>query len=101
MRLIPIEAVPNQELTLNIDGNRWLLRLKVAKSSMIADVYRNDSALLIGQRIAVGTPMIPHQYLQSAGNFILLVDNEELPDWKQFGVTQQLLYVEPGELGNA
>lgn len=101
MRLIPMEAVPNQELTLNIDGNRWLLRLKVAKSSMIADVYRNDVALLLGQRIAVGTPMIPYQYLQGAGNFILLVDNEELPDWKQFGITQQLLYVEPGELSNA
>ena len=101
MRLIPMEAVPNQELTLNIEGNRWLLRLKVAKSSMIADVYRNDAALLLGQRIAVGTPIIPYQYLQGAGNFILLVDGEELPDWRQFGVTQQLLYVEPGELGNA
>lgn len=101
MRLIPIEAVPNQELTLYIDGNRWLLRLKVAKSSMIADIYRNDSALLLGQRIAVGTPMIPYQYLQGAGNFILLVDNEQLPDWKQFGITQQLIYVEPGEMGSA
>ena len=68
---------------------------------MIADVYRNDAALLLGQRIAVGTPIIPYQYLQGAGNFILLVDNEELPDWRQFGVTQQLLYVEPGELANA
>ena len=100
MRLIPMEAVPNQELTLNIDGNRWLLRLKVAKSSMIADVYRNDAALLLGQRIAVGTPIIPYQYLQGAGNFILLVENEQLSDWRQFGITQQLLYVEPGRLSH-
>jgi hypothetical protein len=101
MRMIPIERLPNQELTLNIDGTRWLLRLKVARSSMICDVLRDDEPLVLGQRIAVGTPIIPYRYLAGAGNFILLVDGEALPDWQQFGVTQQLAYVAPGELPDA
>ena len=52
MRVVPIEPVPNQELTLNLDGVRWTLRLKVAQASMVADVLRNDDPLVLGQRIA-------------------------------------------------
>ena len=101
MRVVPIEPVPNQELTLNMDGVRWTLRLKVAQTSMVADVLRNDDSLVLGQRIAVGTPILPYAYMQGDGNFIFLTDNEQLPDWQQFGRTQQLLYVAPGELSNA
>lgn len=98
MRNIPIDAVPNQEISVNVGENRWLIRLKAARVSMFADVYLNNEAVILGQRIAVGTPVIPYEYKAADGNFILLVDEESLPDWRQFGVTQQLLYVEPGEL---
>lgn len=98
MRQIPIEPVPNQELSINVDGVRWTLRLKVAKTTMIADVLQNDTPIVVGQRICVGTPIIPYRYLAGRGNFIFLTDNEELPDYTQFGVTQQLIYTLPGEL---
>lgn len=97
MRNIPIDPVPNQELSVNIDGNRWVIRLKVARVSMCADIILNDEPLMLGQRIAVGTPIIPYEYLALQGNFLLLVDDELLPDWRLFGSTQQLVYVAPGE----
>lgn len=98
MRNIPIDPVPNQELPVNIDGNRWVIRLKVASVSMCADIILNDEPLVLGQRIAVGTPIIPYRYLALHGDFLLLVDDELLPDWRLFGSTQQLVYVPPGEL---
>lgn len=101
MQVIPLEAIPNQELNLNLDGVRWTITIKVAVTSMIVDVLLNDAPLILGQRIAVGCPLIPYEYMTRNGNFILLVDNEELPDYTKFGLSQQLLYLAPGELAYA
>lgn len=98
MRNIPIQAVPNQEFSVTIEDNRWTLRIKIAVTSMFADVYLNEEVVILGQRIAPGTPVIPYDYLANAGNFILVVENGDLPDWQKFGVTQSLFYVAPGEL---
>lgn len=98
MRRIPLIQDPGQEFSVTVDGNRWLLRIKIAVRSMIADIYLNDEALLYGAKIAVGTPLIPYEHMAQQGNFILVVDDEELPDWQQFGGRQQLYYVYPGEL---
>ena len=101
MRTIPLDAAPNQSVSINIGENRWTLRIKEATSSMIADVSLNDQPLLYGIRFCVGTPLIPFRYLAGNGNFLLLVNDEELPDWQQFGVTQQLVYVYPSEISYA
>ena len=98
MRNIPIAAVPNQELSVTLNGNRWVLTLKVGTNSMIADVVLNNQPIVLGQLIAVGTPIIPYEYLQGSGNFLLLVENDELPDWQKFNTTQQLVFVEPDEI---
>lgn len=98
MRNIPTATVPNQELSVTLNGNRWVLTLKVGTNSMIADVVLNDQPIVLGQLIAVGTPIIPYEYLQGSGNFLLLVENDELPDWQKFNTTQQLVFVEPGEI---
>lgn len=98
MRIVPIEPLPNQELSINVDGNRWTLRIKIAITSMFADIFLNDEPVVLGQRIAIGTPVIPYEYLATAGNFIFLADNGERADWRKFNVSQQLLYVSPGEL---
>lgn len=98
MRIVPLEALPNQELSINVDGNRWTLRIKVASSAMVADVYLGNTPMVLGCKIAAGTPMLPYSYLGTLGNFIFVVDDDESPDWKQFGIRQTLLYVSPGGL---
>ena len=98
MRNIPIESTPNQSLTVNLDGNRWFLRIKECRGVMACDVSLDDVPILQGIRICPGTPIIPYEYLQGNGNFLLLVDREELADWSQFGMSQSLIYVSPGEI---
>lgn len=96
MEVIALQAIPNQSLTLLLNGNRWALTIKQAESSMLVDVSLNDVPMLQGIRICPGTPIIPYRYLQANGNFMLLVDNEQLPGWRQFGASQILVYVPPG-----
>ena len=98
MREIALRRTANQSLTVNLGGNRWGLRIKQARSSMFVDVSLNDEPLLLGQRVAVGTPVIPYEHLAQEGNFIFLSENGEMADWRKFGVTQQLLHVSPGML---
>jgi hypothetical protein len=95
---IPIEPIPNQSLTVNIGEDRWSITLKAANTAVAATISLDDVVLVEGQRIAVGTPILPYEYLQSNGNFLLLVDDEQLPDYTLFGSNQELVYVAPGEI---
>ena len=102
MRIVPLIAAPNQSLNfIDPAGNRWALRIKIARTSMFADVSVNEAVLLEGQRFAVGTFLIPHPYLATLGNFALITDNEQSADWEQFGITQTLLYITPQEQAQA
>lgn len=92
MRIIPLSSTANQSFTLPLDGNRWEFTIKQATSSMIADITLNDETLLSGIRIVAGTPLIPYQFLQGSGNFMLLTEDDEIPNWERFGVDQQLIY---------
>lgn len=101
MRDIPLDPVPNQQVIVSLDGNRWQLTIKAARGVMCADILLNDQTLLQGQRIVAGTPLIPYRHLQGAGNFLLLTENDSLPDWRRFGTDQQLIYASAEEIASA
>lgn len=98
MRIIDIAATPNQSFSVTLDGNRWDFVIKQATTSMIADVTLNEVMRLTGIRIVAETPIIPYEYLQGAGNFIILTENEEIPYWERFGVDQIMVYATPEEI---
>lgn len=92
MRVIPLSSVPNQSFSVQLDGNRWDFVIKQANASMVVNLTLNDEIILMGSRVVSGTPLIPYQFLQGSGNFILLTEDEELPEWSRFGIDQQLIY---------
>lgn len=98
MRTIPLSRVPNQELSVTLDQNRWLLRIKVGTGMMAADIYLNGEPVLLGQRLVAGTPLIPYRHLQENGNFWFLTEGDKAPWWQRFGVDQVLTYASQGEL---
>jgi len=101
MRIIDIAATPNQSFSVTLDGNRWDFVIKQATTSMIADVTLNEVMRLTGIRIVAETPLIPYEYLQGAGNFIILTENEETPYWERFGIDQIMVYATPEEIAAA
>lgn len=97
MRNIPISPIPNQSLSVRLDDQRLVLRLKEANGVMVADVERNGVSVVRGTRVLAGEFVIPYQY-QQVGNFMLLTTGDDLPDWSEFGATQTLVYFEAAEL---
>lgn len=92
MQIIDITQVPNQSFTITLDGVRWDLTIKQATSSMFMDAVADDVPIVTGQRIVAGTPIIPYEYLAQDGNFLIMTENDELPNWERFEVDQVLIY---------
>lgn len=123
MQQIPIAAVPNQSLSFQADGNQYDINIRtcgddtiVPGSSVMAfDIYINNVAIVTGARATSGIPnyqtgnngeqqlvssgyfLIPYPYL-SNGNFAVLCQNYDYPNWQQFGITQYLVYISQAEL---
>jgi len=94
---IPLLAIPNQSFSIQLDNDLYTLVIKAASNIMAADVIKNTTQLIAGSRIISNQLLIPYPYLYT-GNFVLAAQNEQYPDYEQFGVTQYLLYFSQDEL---
>lgn len=97
MRTINLIAIPNQSLSVRLDDVRYEFRFKETNGIMMVDITRNDVVILSGQRIVAGTPLIPYTYLEH-GNFFILTEDEDLPYYTQFGITQSFVYLTVAEI---
>lgn len=83
---------PNQTFPVVLEGVRYDLTIKDCVDFMIVDIVRDDATITQGGRLLPYTPLIPYKYLVS-GNLVFATQNDKLPDWRQFGTTQQLFYL--------
>lgn len=97
MQTIPLDPIPNQSLSAQLDGRFWSFRITDVGGVMAVDVTRDNVTLLSGVRVLAGELLLPFPYLED-GNFILLTDGDALPAYDQFGVTQTLVYVSAEEM---
>lgn len=95
--VIPLQPVPNQELTVTLEGNSYSIKLQALRNTMAVTLAINGVTILSGLRVVTGTPLIPYSYLEN-GNFIFIADNTDIPFYPDFGVTQTLLYFTNAEL---
>lgn len=98
MLTIALDAVPNQSLTVPLDGARWDIEIKKARDHMVMTLARDGVTLVSGHRVVAGSPLPPYRYNQIYGTFWLVTDGELEPDYKRFGVDQVLVFVPPGEV---
>lgn len=94
---VPIQAIPNQELSITAGGFRHTITIKEANGIMAFSVVIDDVTIIESIRIVSGQPIIPYQYLES-GNFTILTLDDEIPYYNQFGTSQFLYYLTPDEL---
>ena len=95
---IEIAAVPNQSFTIALGGVRYAVALKAGEACMAATIARDGVPVVTGQRVVARSVIIPYPYLAEDGNFFIDTENDELPDWRQFGVTQFLYFATAAEL---
>ena len=95
--VIPVQAIPNQSLTVTLDQSTYAITLKTMGTLMAASIVRDGVTLFTSQRVVTGTPLIPYQY-QESGNFMFITADDTFPFYEQFNVTQFLLYFTADEL---
>ena len=97
---IPLDAIPNQSLSIRLDNHFYNIIIKSPLNVPCATIVRDNVEIISNFRIVGGSLILPYRYLENnAGNFILLTSNEDLPEYTKFGISQTLLFISDSELG--
>lgn len=104
MEIIPLQSIPNQELSIKLNGNNYSITIKNINNTddaennlMAVSISRNNELLISGFRLVSGFTVIPYRYLED-GNFAFSTPDQNYPDYTRFGVTQFMFYADPEEL---
>lgn len=97
MKTIGLENIPNQSFTVNLDSRRYDFVIKETRGVMSVSIARDNEQLVSNIRMVAGTPLLPYLY-QEEGNFFLLTENQEYPDYNLFKTNQYLLYLTVAEV---
>ena len=96
---IPLQVIPTQKFSIILEELRYELRFKKTTEVMVVDITRDGECIVQGLRCLPEQYLMPYQYQEGdGGNFIFVTENDELPDYTLFGVTQFLLYFTAAEL---
>lgn len=99
MQTIDLAAVQNQTFSTTLDSDFYNIAVYFAAGIMACDITRNNVVIETGMRISAGEFLIPFFcYEGTSGNFMLLTQNDALPDYNQFGTTQTLIYMSADEI---
>lgn len=104
---IPLEALPNQSFSIQLDEINYDITINSCgfvtenpenfTNIMAFTIYINNVLTVAGSRAVAGFPIIPSQYLAN-GNFVVVTANEEYPNYLRFGIDQYLIYASPQEI---
>lgn len=97
MQTIPIQAIPNQQFSIVLDNNRWDISLKTTNGTVSCSLARNGVSIVENARAVAGMRIIPAIY-QEAGNFAIISQNQQIPEYTQFNVTQFMIYLSSADL---
>lgn len=101
MAVLTLEQTPAQSLSFVVGSTRIDLRLfdLGPDFGMAADVSVDGDLILSAVRLLAGTPLIPFAYLEQ-GNLIFVTEGAD-PDWREFGRSQQLVYLTEADIADA
>ena len=104
---IPLEAIPNQTLSIQLDQINYDIEISscgfvianqdYSQNIMAVTIFINNNLVVEGVRAVAGFPIIASEYL-SAANFVILTANEEYPNFLRFGIDQYLIYASADEI---
>lgn len=102
MDIIPLQAVPNQTLSVQLNSISFDILISDCNGVMAVSISANNTPLITGQRAVNGFPILPHAYLEAGiGNFTFISANDseqEYPYWDRFDTDLSFIYVSPAEL---
>lgn len=97
---VPLQAIPNQSFSIQIDNNTYDLAVYDCGNIMAVDVSINNTVIVTGERAVPNNFILPYRYLEN-GNFYITSLDDEYPDWRRFGLDQFMVFVSQAELNAA
>lgn len=94
---ITLQPLPNQSFSIQLGASRYDITLKEANGAMTASIARDGAPVVENVRLVAGSPVLPYRYLED-GNFVLVTQDDDLPYYTAFGVTQFLTYLTADEV---
>lgn len=96
---INLSPIPNQTFSVTADGVRFVITLNALNQGVAASVERAGIRLVSGHRLTSARPLLPYpRMMGDTGNFYLITENDELPDYTKFQTTQFLVYLSASEI---
>lgn len=95
---IELQKIPNQEFTKELNGVFYRLKLRTFKGMLLMDIMADDTVIKKSVRVCPNTLIIPYQYTTKGGNFLFFCQNNDYPNYKNFGITQQLIFLSDEEI---
>lgn len=98
--IIPLDPIPNQSITIRLEGRRYLITVKEIGGMMGVTIERDNVVLVDMVRAVAGYPLLPYPYLaRDEGNFIFThTDPGAFPYYEDFGTKSLLVYSTAAEI---
>lgn len=99
LQQVPLQAIPNQSLSLVLDNNQWDITVKFTGGVTTVSLALNGEDVMDSALAAAGALIIPTLYQeQNSGNFFFVTSQFQMPNYSQFGITQFFLYASASDL---
>ncbi len=98
---IPLLNVPSQAFTITLNNLFYDFRFKATADTCSVSISINNVPKISNTIIVTGQLLLPYKYLEEDnGNFFLLTYKNDIPDYTQFGIFQNLIYIPRDELND-
>lgn len=104
MLTIPLQSLPNQQLDVILNQQRFTIRLITRDALTYCDIQVNGEYVVAGVK-CTELPIIPYEYIARdiGGNFLFVNSNSivEYPNYTKFNTVQNLIFFTIDELESA
>lgn len=104
---IDLQPLPNQQFTLTVNNINMTVDLKVAGDNdnqiMLFALQINDQYVCSYVPIFAKQGCLPYKYMvsEAGGNFFFETDQDEYPNWQNFGTSCYLYFITEDELNES
>lgn len=100
MQSVPIQAIPSQTFTyVDPSNNTWNIGIRIVGTQMAFSFSLNGTTLIQNVCAVAGYRIIPYDHLEN-GNFVLITQSYQIPDYALFGTTQSLIFLSQDEINS-
>ena len=100
MVTIQLDNIPNQVFSITLNNMLYRIAVRTIQNFTLISVWQNGDILFYNQVCTPNAFVKPYYYVSENGKLYFRCLDNEYPNYKKFGDTQQLLFLTPDEVGN-